>query len=301
MSIDHAPHDNSSPNIATLVRPEGTLAGDPADALDANNVCTAAFISDLHLLSSRCNYRDHEYVIRNAIEAADVCVWGGDLFDFCWSCEGDGPKSRRLAIEWLDRWKREFPMKTFVYLTGNHDAQPEFQDALAQWAGNTHQISSDQSPRPELSIQPAAVHVGLDAVRIGDCLMVHGDVIERGGMDGGLAAYRSRWQHERTGADRPPAIRNSVYNAAVKARLHLATAGVAHRRKDVCLRLLRWTRSQPDWVSDGVRRIVFGHTHRRLRGVHIAGYEFYNGGATVKHVPFAPIVLETEVSTERSG
>ncbi len=222
-------------------------------------------------------------------------MWGGDLFDFCWSCEGDGPKSRELAIEWLDRWKREFPEKTFVYLTGNHDAQTEFQDALAEWAGGSGQARGASLQHPRLSIEPAAVHVGLDAIRIGDCLMVHGDVIEAGGIDAGLAAYRSRWQHDRTGTHRPPTIRNSLYNVAVNARLHLATAGVAHRRKNSCLRLLRWTRNQPDWVDDGVRRIVFGHTHRRLRGVRIAGYEFYNGGATIKHVPFAPIVLETRV------
>ncbi len=263
--------------------------------------CSAAFISDLHLLSSRCSYDDHEAAIRHAVESAEVCVWGGDLFDFCWSCEGDGPTSRKLAIDWLDRWKCEYPEKTFVYLTGNHDAQPEFQAALSQWARDNGQpkFPSPQSPQPpqppQLSIEPSILHVGLDAVRIGDCLLVHGDVIEAGGIDSGLAAYRSRWHHERRGIARPPAVRNSLYNVAVHARVHLATAGVAHRRKNVCLRLVRWMNGQPDWVGDGVRRIIFGHTHRRLRGVRTAGYEFYNGGATVKHVPFSPIVLSTSV------
>lgn len=295
MSVEYAPHDNSSPNLATLVRPEGTVAQIPRGGSETGDGCSVAFISDLHLLSSRCNYADHEIAVRKAVESAEVVVWGGDLFDFCWSCQGDGPTSRKLAIRWLDDWKREFPTKTFVYLNGNHDAQPEFQAALAEWAGDGTQSQSDSSQPSQLPILPAAVHVGLDAIRIGDCLMVHGDVIEGGGIDAGLAMYRSRWQHERTGTHQPPAVRNGLYNVAVNARLHLATAGVAHRRKNSCLRLLRWTRSQPNWVSDGVRRIVFGHTHRRLSGVRISGYEFYNGGATVKHVPFAPIVLETHV------
>ncbi|TWT74253.1 metallophosphoesterase [Allorhodopirellula solitaria] len=290
MSIDHGSDDTKTPNIATLVRP-GESLGDQASA----DLCTVAFISDLHLLSSRCSYPDHRLAIRQAIESADLCVWGGDLFDFCWSCRGDGPTSRRLAIEWLDDWKREFPEKTFVYLTGNHDAQPEFQAALADWAGNAQRAYPIAQKQPTLAIEPSAVYVGLDAIRIGNCLLVHGDVIEAGGVHAGLADYRSRWQHERTGKPQPPAIRNGLYNVAVNARLHLATAGVAHRRKNVCLRLLHWMHRQPDWVGEGVHRIAFGHTHRRLSGIRIAGYEFYNGGATVKHVPFAPIVLETRV------
>ncbi|MCM2373027.1 metallophosphoesterase [Aporhodopirellula aestuarii] len=276
-------HDSTPPNIATLV---------PAGSMDAGHELTTAFISDLHLLSSRCNYSHHSGAVRNAIEAADVCVWGGDLFDFCWSCEGDGPTSRQIALDWLESWREEFPEKRFVYLTGNHDAQPEFQRILAEWA-RPHRPAKDTDMQDhELALHDGAVYVGLDAIRIGDCLMVHGDVIEGGGSIDGLGRYRSRWHHERTGIHQPPAIRNHLYNAAVTARLHLATAGMAHRRKNVCMRLLHWIRCQPDWLGHGVRRIVFGHTHRRLGGVRIAGYEFYNTGAAVRHVPFEPVVLD---------
>lgn len=287
MFSEYAPHDNTPPQIATLVR---------SDSGSPDRKHTVAFISDLHLLSSRSNYAHHEAAVRRAVEAAEVCVWGGDLFDFCWSCEGDGPRSRRIAIEWLEQWRVEFPEKTFVYLTGNHDAQPEFREALAEWAGGPHTHPLADNANRELAIRPQAVHVGLDAIRLGDCLMVHGDVIEVGGSDtDGLLRYRSRWQHERSGIHRPPLIRNGLYNAAVSARLHLATAGVAHRRKSVCMRLLHWIRSQPDWVGEGVQRIVFGHTHRRLNGIRIADYEFYNTGAAVKHVPFHPVVLDVEL------
>ena len=284
MSLNPSSHHTISPQIATL-RP---LLGNPGESF------TTTFISDLHLLSSRCHYARHAEAVRRAVEEADVCVWGGDLFDFCWSCQGDGPTSRRIAIEWLQRWRDEFPEKTFVYLTGNHDAQPEFQVALSNMFGSTHIKHSPSSP-PSLAIQPSAMHVGLDAIRIGDCLMVHGDVIEAGGIASELPAYRGRWQHERTGIAHPPKVRNGLYNAAVGARLHLATAGIAHRRKNVCMRLLRWIRSQPDWVGHDVRRIVFGHTHRRLSGVRIAGYEFFNTGAAVKHVPFEPVVLQIQI------
>ncbi|WP_236625046.1 metallophosphoesterase [Rhodopirellula sp. SWK7] len=306
MTLGRLSHDSSPPNIATLV-PDGSG--------NEGRQWTTAFISDLHLLSARSNYSQHMRSVRRAVEAADVCVWGGDLFDFCWSCEGDGPTSRRIAVDWLEAWREEFPEKRFVYLTGNHDAQPRFQQSLADWAA-PHQrpsakpnltgessptgepgLAGDQSTAAitasrELALYEGAVYVGLDAIRVGDCLMVHGDVIEGGGSHAGLGRYRSRWHHERTGIHEPPAIRNHLYNAAVTARLHLATAGVAHRRKRVCMRLLHWIRSQPDWLGSGVQRIVFGHTHRRMGGFRIAGYEFYNAGAAVKHVPFEPIVLD---------
>lgn len=294
MSSERPLHNNVQPQIATLVPPQVS-----SDSGDGDRQYTTAFISDLHLLSSRCHYSRHEGAIRRAVEAAQVCVWGGDLFDFCWSCHGDGPQSREIAIEWLEQWRTEFPDKTFVYLTGNHDAQPEFQDALAEWAGSDPNRPLAVDGEHELTIQPQAVYVGLDAIRLGDCLMVHGDVIEAGGVDADLARYRSRWQHERRGIERPPRVRNQLYNAAVSARLHLATASVAHRRKNVCMRLVHWIHSQPDWVGDGVQRIVFGHTHRRLDGIRIADYQFYNTGAAVKHVPFDPVVLDVGVDWQR--
>ncbi|WP_404308627.1 metallophosphoesterase [Neorhodopirellula lusitana] len=268
-----------------------------------------AFVSDLHLFNSRCDYERHEVAIRYAIEQSDVCVWGGDLFDFHWSCAGDALVSQKLAIAWLDNWRAQFPDKTFVYLMGNHDAQPSFQSALEAWAAaesrgpvakhplpsQTGQIAETPPPAQVLSASKGAIHVGLDAIRIGDCVLTHGDVIEpfkgRFSRPVTLASYRERWQHERMGNTRPPMVRNQLYDAAVTARLHLVAAGVAHRHHSVCMRLLRWVEEQPSWFGADVQRVVFGHTHRRLEGAQIAGAQFYNGGATVRHVRFSPVSL----------
>jgi len=145
-----------------------------------------------------------------------------------------------------------------------------------------------------LSDATGQVHVGWDAIRIGDTILVHGDVIESVGCHGGLVKYRSRWQHERFGG--PPPVRNRIYDTAVNARLHLAAARVAHRRRSVCLRLMRWTKNQPNWFYLGANRIVFGHTHRRMAGVTIGGTEFHNAGAAVRHVPFTPVLLRMEAT-----
>lgn len=286
-------HGNTSPRLAELV---------PAPDLVAP--VQLAFISDLHLFSSRCHIERHEAAIRRAIEASDVCVWGGDLFDFCWSRLGDGNVSRTAAIEWLEAWRAEFPSKVFIYLNGNHDAQASFRQSLRDWAQPYQQddtsptipdsrslLQGSEQPaaRVQLRLQPGAVHVDWDAIRLADLLMVHGDVIEGGGHSAGLARYRNRWAHE---SDKSPAnLKNGFYDAAVTARLHLAAAGVAHRRRSTCLRLLHWARQQPTWLHHDLQRVVFGHTHRCLDGVHVAGIDFYNGGAAVKHVKFEPVVL----------
>lgn len=272
-------HDSSSTRVVKLVR---------SPTFDLGNELTVSFISDLHLLSSRHDYGRHEGAIRRAVQSCDVCIWGGDLFDFHWSCEGDGAESRKIAIDWLQAWRDEFPEKCFVYLNGNHDAQAAFQDSLARWAG-PHPIGD------EWEVGPGSTLACVDAVRIGDCLFLHGDVIEATprwlNRNATLLQYRKRWDHERVGIAKPPMMQNRLYNTAVRARLHLAAAGVAHRRRNVCLRLLRWVGDQPAWVGEGVNKIVFGHTHRRLDAVKIAGVEFYNAGAAVRHVGFAPVTL----------
>lgn len=286
-------HGNTLPRMAELV-PHADLA----------RPMRLAFISDLHLFSSRCHYDRHEPAIRRALEASDVCVWGGDLFDFCWSQLGDGEQSRRAAVDWLEDWRSEFPDKVFVYLNGNHDAQAKFRDSLSEWA-KPHARSGDQqhqnlspvtkdsvksSEPTRLSLRPGAIHVGWDALRFADTLLVHGDVMEGGNHDMALAQYRHRWSHEPNTS--PANLQNGLYDAAVTARLHLAAASVVHRRRSTCLRLLHWARQQPAWLHHDLKRIVFGHTHRHINGVRVAGIDFYNGGAAVRHVKFDPVLLQ---------
>lgn len=293
---------------------------------DRSSSASVAFVSDLHLFSSRCDYDRHAAAVGRAIEGSDICVWGGDLFDFCWSQVGDLERSRRQAVEWLEHWRKRFPDKVFVYLNGNHDAQEAFQEDLRNWAsranphaGESLVVGGDGSP-DRLVARPGSVHVGWDAIRLADTVLVHGDVIVGGGSAEALATYRSRWEHgpkaehgvkgvkgERAAQEsarrfagsgpalrREPAngkLRNGLYDAAVATRLHLAAAGVAHRRRNVCLRLLRWIRDQPGWLHQDVGRVVFGHTHRRMHGVEVGGTLFFNGGAAVRHVPFDPVVI----------
>ncbi len=229
------------------------------------------FISDLHLFSNRCNFLEHHDLIEASIEDADTCVWGGDLFDFRWSRVGNDRASVDRALRWLKGWYERFPDKQFIYLHGNHDAHHAFSDAMIHWAADRERFACD-----------------LDCMRIKDTLLLHGDVIEGKGNVKKFAEYRSRWQNKRVASR----VASGFYDVAVAARAHKAAAMAAHRRKATCLQLLQWMGRQPKHATDGVRRIVFGHTHRRIQGYRLDGIEFFNGGATIRHVLFTPVMIE---------
>lgn len=240
---------------------------------DAVPVQRLAFISDLHLFSSRSNAEEHHELMARSIEEADLCVWGGDLFDFRWSQFERESQSIDSALQWLEDWYESFPTTQFVFLDGNHDAHVSFSRELAQW-----------------SMERSRFQCGLDALRVDNTLLLHGDVIEGNGCPDRFAQYRCRWQ------DKPAAGKTAsrFYDVAIATRAHRAAAMAVHRRRATCLRLLRWMHGQPDQATAGIERIVFGHTHRMLPGYRFEGIEFFNGGAAIRHVPFAPVVLETD-------
>ncbi|MCG8652040.1 MAG: metallophosphoesterase [Pirellulales bacterium] len=234
-------------------------------------VTRLSFISDLHLFSSRSNAIKREGLIRDAIEAADLCVWGGDLFDFRWSRLPSEQETVTRSLDWLQRWYDEFPRTQFVFLDGNHDAHQMFAEQLARWADRRDRF-----------------RCGLDCLRINDTLLLHGDVIEGKASPDGFAGYRHRWKSKRVAGD----MASGIYDMAVAAGVHRVAAMAAHRRRATCARLLRWLDHQPHDRTRGLRRIVFGHTHRRIRGYHYRGFDFFNGGAAIVHVPFSPVILE---------
>ncbi len=234
------------------------------------------FISDLHLFSTRSNAGEHHELMAGAIAQAELCVWGGDLFDFRWSRLRDDGESIDHALRWLDDWYQRFPNTQFVYLDGNHDAHLDFSARLSSWSSTRERF-----------------RCGLDCLRVGQTLLLHGDVIEGRGCPDRFSRYRGSWQ------DKPVAGRtaNRFYDAAVAARVHRAAAAAAHGHRRTCLRILQWMHRQPAEATKGVRRIVFGHTHRRIDGYRVDGVEFYNGGAAIQHVPFTPISIQPHAGT----
>lgn len=247
---------------------------------DTSSVQRLTFISDLHLFSSRSTADQHRELMAAAIEQSDLCVWGGDLFDFRWSRLSHEDESVDRALEWLDDWYHRFSTTQFVYLDGNHDAHLAFSRKLAAW-------SSDRD----------RFRCGLDCLRVGQTLLLHGDVIEGRGCPDRFSRYRERWQ------DKPVAGKtaNRIYDAAIAARAHRAAAAATHRHRNTCLRLLRWMHGQPHEATEGIRQVVFGHTHRRIDALAVDGIKFYNGGAAIQHVPFTPISLQPSLDVAGGG
>lgn len=238
------------------------------------------FISDLHLFSGRCNVEEHQLAIEQAVDWSELCVWGGDLFDFRWSRLSNEATTVDRAIGWLEDWCERYPETSFAFLQGNHDVHASFANRLQAWARDTPQFVS-----------------GLECLRIGDTLMLHGDVIEGNGSSEAFWEYRNRW------SGRPPAsrVQHRAYDVAIAARLHRAVATAAHSNRRTCLRLLRWMHAQPEAAVAGVSRVVFGHTHRMMSGRRVRGVQFFNGGATIRHVPFSPVALDSFHPPSPSG
>lgn len=230
------------------------------------------FISDLHLFSNRSSAVRWHDRMEASVAASDLCIWGGDLFDFRWTTLSRS--SVDAAYDFLDRFADRHPGVRFVYLSGNHDAHGEFRDRLPAFVSGVKNFVGHG-----------------DAFRFGRTLWLHGDVIEGGRGAGGFCRYRKSW------GNKPIAKpwMSGVYDAAVATRLHRAVAAAGHPQRITCRKLHRWVRRQSD-LSD-IHQVVFGHTHRLIRGTRYRNIRFYNGGAAIRHVAFEPIELTVSRST----
>ena len=228
------------------------------------------FISDLHLFTRRCTAGFHAAAIDRAADESEVVVWGGDLFDLKWHGFDSLGAAVDASIRWLDAFhdRHAATGRRFVYLRGNHDCHPALDAAVQEWAAARDDVLGP-----------------LDWIAIGDVVATHGDVIEGGGGEDGWRRYRRAWRDH----DRPGAWRHPIYDAAVAARLHRAAAMTYHRRGTTLRRLDRWVDTLPG--GGAIRRVVFGHTHRRLIEHRRGGRTYDNPGAAVRHVRFTPVVV----------
>lgn len=232
-----------------------------------------AFVSDLHLFSSRTTAQQHRTAMINAARSADMVVFGGDLFDFRWSQFDCHQQTATAAIDWLRNFAEQTGgQREYLYLFGNHDGDSELRQALRDWA----------AVRPEFTVAG-------DLLRVDDTVFLHGDAIEAKGDLARFANYRSRWAAKPQAGD----AQARAYDAAVSLGAHRVAAALAHRRTRTCQRLLHYLNHHQCGPDDGIRRVVFGHTHRFLAGHWFGGVRFYNPGATIRGVPFRPLVLDT--------
>lgn len=238
------------------------------------SMTSACFLSDLHLLSPRSMAPRWMHSIDSACHTSELIVLGGDIFDFRWATLGGHDATLAAARQWLSGLLERHCGSRVVYILGNHDSHPDMQELL-----------------DELARASGRLEWTADCYRLGDCIFCHGDILDAGSQ-AQLPLYRRRFQHERQASR----AAHNAYEAAVAMRLHRALPTLLHRPRATCMRLMELLKlpSQPEHA--GVQRVFFGHTHVPIYELPLGQFHFYNPGAALRHLNFAPISFEIDAS-----
>jgi UDP-2,3-diacylglucosamine pyrophosphatase LpxH len=240
------------------------------------------FVSDLHMFARRSSASAMQRSMESAVRGSHTFVLGGDIFDFRWSQWANHDQTVEHGLRWLQGLAAVNPECQIHYLLGNHDAHPVFTGELTRLAERI----------PNLVVHP---HL----LRLEDCVFLHGDIIDANiPFEGDFHELLNakRLQEERRA--RPPKIQHTLYDAAVKARLHRLVSTVVNGNQKVLDRVTRYLEWAGHGPSSGVRKVYFGHTHRPLDEVPYAGMRFFNPGATIKGLDFriVPVDLDSTVA-----
>lgn len=235
-----------------------------------------SFLSDLHLFSRRSSAPDMESKIQQLVKRCDTLVLGGDIFDFRWSTQLSVGHAIDDSIQWLQRLIDANTECKFHYLLGNHDCHPDFVQSLQRLSESASQLSWHRH-----------------FLRIDDSVFLHGDIVDTPIRQG--QSYHEVLDARRLEGElrKPPTkLSHALYDAAVQARVHRLVVQIAKRKEVVLSRLTKYLRSQSFDAQNGINRVYFGHTHRKLISVPYAGMQFYNPGAAIKGLPFEMLKVE---------
>lgn len=233
----------------------------------------ACFVSDLHLFANRSDAHEYLHDIQRAADHADVCVLGGDIFDFRWSTLPSTAATVDAAVDWL-RELCQFAANTHVqFLLGNHDYHAALIERL-----------------PALSRDVPNFEWHRFYIRLGNTVFLHGDVADRKMTAEKLRRRRERWsRHGQKGR-----YHSRAYDLVIKSRAHLLVPRAVYPRRLVARRIVSYLSHIGHGRERGVRQVCFGHTHRPLREYHYGGICFHNGGAPIGTDRFR--ILEVEIA-----
>ncbi len=219
-------------------------------------------ISDLHLLTNRSLAHRLMPRLHHTASDADLFVLNGDIFDFQWSVSPCLDRSLEYAEDWISNLVSQHPHCQFVFITGNHDSIPAYEELLGA-----------------LSETYANLAWEAHFMKLGKKVFLHGDV-RNSHTPETLAAYRARWHG-------PPRKRwiHTVYLVSALLRIprliheftptHRYTANVT-----------KYLRTELGPAFGDVRDVYYGHTHRPLTDYRWENLHFHNTGAAVRGVRF---------------
>lgn len=261
------------------------------EIIDSTEMSRICFVSDLHMFADRSNAAAHIPAIRKAAEECELCVLGGDIFDFRWSTLPSREATAQAAIEWLEEIVEGCPSTEFRLLLGNHDHAEPLLERL-----------------PGLFDKHDRFHWHCYYLRVGDAIFLHGDAADvphrsirrnNGCQATRLAQRRDRSVHH--GRRRKHAASHRVYQTFIKTRLHRLVPRVAYPTKRVARRLAAYLDGLNHGAADGVRDVFFGHTHLPVRDYIHAGLRFHNCGAPIGDERFEILFTEVDESAEIVG
>lgn len=235
----------------------------PPIDLSTTQVRRGVFISDLHLFSPRSAAVETQSQLARYQDANECIVLGGDIFDFRWSTKGNHVATLKAACNWLHELLAATGQSQVVFLPGNHDCHPTFLGELKLLAERESRFSWHDH------------HLQID-----DSLFLHGDILDAGLSLTGLARYRSKFHHENSQS----LISHRSYDVAVAMRIHKLVPRLRHAPRRTCNRLLHALRNTEVLDGKDIRRIFFGHTHVPIQGLEIDGIQFFNPGASLRHM-----------------
>ena len=222
------------------------------------------FAADLHLFARRSSANLHLSELIDVANESEICVLGGDIFDFRWSRYANDEATAQAATEWLTAFDEQTNHCTVHFLLGNHDDHPALLERL-----------------PALEQLIPTFEWSRYYFRLGNTLFLHGDVADRTMTEACLHAQRDKIEHHNRSE-----MHHRLYDMVIKAQLHRLAPPAVYPRRRVAKRILNYINDIGHGPETGVEHVCFGHTHRPMDHFHYKGIHFHNCGAPIGGAPF---------------
>ncbi len=198
--------------------------------------------------------------LHHAASEAGLFVLNGDIFDFQWSFYPDLKRSLQYVEDWIDDLVEQYPRCQFVFITGNHDSLPAYEELLEDLSGRYANLAWDPF-----------------YLKVGEKVFLHGDV-HHSPTPETLAAYRSRWH----GPPHKPWT-HTVYYVFAWLRIPRLIHELTPADRPVA-DVITYLKAELGPHFGDVQDVYYGHTHKPQSNFLQQGLRFHNTGATLHGV-----------------
>lgn len=250
---------------------------------------TILFLSDGHFGSRNSDITAYQDNLRETMGRYTHVVLNGDMFELMFLpglARGLAPKERRAvlktairqAVEWLDATLQEYPQTQFHFVLGNHENIRKFR----------HKLDALQEKHAHFEWDP-------EAIRIGDAVAIHGDLLTRQQSDRTRPIYRARDVDSQHGwvekivkiGDKPLQMLSNFWNCP-QVLAEMIVPPQLDKWDEITRQNLRHKMSyrhegeRKPFSLDGVKHIFLGHTHYPFDNHRYDGLTYHNSGSFIR-------------------